>query len=168
MTVTAQTCIEHLALLPHPEGGYYRETYRSAQTLTVPHADAGSLAQRNVSTGIYFLLEAGNFSAFHQIQSDEMWHFYAGQALEVLALDASGTLTCTRLGPDIFNGDVPQHVVPARTWFASRVADGGTFALVGCTVAPGFDFADFQLAKRRTLSAIYPQHRALIAELTRD
>ena len=86
----------------------------------------------------------------------------------MLELDASGTLTCTRLGPDIFHGDVPQHVVPARTWFASRVAQGGTFALVGCTVAPGFDFADFQLAQRSTLSAIYPQHRALIAELTRD
>ena len=167
MTVTAQTCIEHLALLPHPEGGYYRETYRSAQTLTVAHPDTGTQAQRNVSTGIYFLLEAGNFSAFHQIQSDEMWHFYAGQALEVLALDAAGTLTCTRLGPDILNGDVPQHVVLARTWFASRVLQGGAFALVGCSVAPGFDFADFKLAKRQTLSATYPHHRALIAELTR-
>ena len=164
---TAQTCINHLALLPHPEGGYYRETYRSHATMTVSGLAPDTPEQRNVCTGIYFLLEAGNFSAFHRIESDEMWHFYAGQALEVLELDDAGTLTRTRLGPDFLNGDVPQHVVPARRWFASRVVPGGTFALVGCTVAPGFDFADFALAQRHTLSARYPQHVALIAELTR-
>lgn len=164
---TAQTCIDHLALLPHPEGGYYRETYRSATTMAVPGSAPDTPAQRNVCTGIYFLLEAGNFSAFHQIQSDEMWHFYAGQALEVLELDEAGMLTRTRLGPDLLNGDLPQHVVPARRWFASRVVPGGAFALVGCTVAPGFDFADIALAQRHTLSARYPQHAALIAALTR-
>ncbi|MBY0466335.1 MAG: cupin domain-containing protein [Burkholderiales bacterium] len=165
---SAQTCIEQLALQPHPEGGYYRETYRSAHTLPVLQPADATPALRNVCTGIYFLLEAGNFSAFHQIASDEMWHFYAGQAIEVLQIDTVGTLTCTRLGPDLLNGDVPQHVVPARTWFASRVAQGGAFALVGCTVAPGFDFADFELAKRHALCNQYPQHRALIAGLTRD
>jgi predicted cupin superfamily sugar epimerase len=143
-----------------------------------PVMDSGASSPRTVSISdaqlnfianqVYFLLEAGNFSAFHRIESDEMWHFYAGQALEVLELDDAGNLARTRLGPDLLNGDVPQHAVPARRWFASRVAPGGTFALVGCTVAPGFDFADFALAQRHTLSARYPQHGALIAELTRS
>lgn len=165
--LNAQTCIEQLALLPHPEGGHYRETYRSEGTLAMPGQAPDSPLQRNVCTGIYFLLEAGNFSAFHRIQSDEMWHFYAGQAVEVLELDDAGNLTRTRLGPDLLHGDVPQHVVPARRWFASRVAEGGSFALVGCTVAPGFDFADFELASRHTLMARHPQHATWIAELTR-
>ena len=165
---TAQTWINHLALLPHPEGGYYRETYRSHATMTVSGQTADIPVQRNVCTGIYFLLEAGNFSAFHRIESDEMWHFYAGQALEVLELDDAGNLTRTRLGPDLLNGDVPQHVVPARRWFASRVVPDGSFALVGCTVAPGFDFADFELANRQRLADQYPQHMSLITELTRQ
>lgn len=167
MTMSARTCIESLALLPHPEGGYYRETYRSAQTLTVCRPASGTPQLRHVSTGIYFLLEAGDFSAFHRIESDEMWHFYAGQALNIWELDAAGTLTLTRLGPDLQHGDAPQHVVPAGTWFASRVAAEGKFALVGCTVSPGFDFADFQLANGEALSHQYPLHQKLISELTR-
>jgi len=167
MTATAQTYINTLGLQAHPEGGFFRETYRSGQTMAVVVADAGTVVRRNVCTGIYFLLEQGNFSAFHRIKSDEMWHFYAGQALEVLELTTSGELRCTRLGPDILQGDVPHCVVPADTWFAARVAAAGAFALVGCTVAPGFDFADFCLAQREALSASFPQHSRLIAELTR-
>ena len=167
MTTTAQTYVQALQLLPHPEGGFYKETYRSQQCLTVARPGDGALAARNASTGIYFLLEQGNFSAFHKILSDEMWHFYAGQALEVLALADDGELCCTRLGPDIGRGEVFQHVVPANTWFASRVVAGGHFALVGCTVAPGFDFADFCLADRAALLAEFPQHRQTITELTR-
>ena len=166
MTATAQSYIESLQMQPHPEGGFFRESYRSEQTMEVP-APGGGTQQRNVCTAIYFLLEAGNFSAFHRIKSDEIWHFYAGQALEVLELLPSGELRCTRLGPDILRGELPQYVVPANTWFASRVADGGTFSLVGCTVAPGFDFADFQLARRQELLEIFPQHRQIITELTR-
>ena len=166
MTITAQSYIQALQMQPHPEGGFFSESYRSEQTLQVP-APSGGTRQRNVCTAIYFLLEAGNFSAFHRIQSDEIWHFYAGQALEVLELLPSVELRCTRLGPDILRGELPQYVVPANTWFASRVADGGTFSLVGCTVAPGFDFADFQLARRQELLEIFPQHRQIITELTR-
>ena len=167
MPATTQTYVQALQMLPHPEGGFYKETYRSQQLMTVARPDNGALAQRNVSTGIYFLLERGNFSAFHQIRSDEMWHFYAGQALEVLEISASGALRCTRLGANILQGEVFQHVVPAHTWFASRVAAGGSFALVGCTVAPGFDFADFCLADRATLLAEFPQHQQTITALTR-
>ena len=166
MTATAQSYIESLQMQPHPEGGFFRESYRSEQTMEVP-APGGGTQQRNVCTAIYFLLEAGNFSAFHRIKSDEIWHFYAGQALEVLELLPDGELCCTRLGPDILRGELPQYVVPANTWFASRVVDGGTFSLVGCTVAPGFDFADFQLARRQELLEIFPQHRQIITELTR-
>jgi predicted cupin superfamily sugar epimerase len=167
MKTSAQTYIRQLELQPHPEGGYYRESYRSPSTLEVI-SDSGKLVRRHVCTGIYFLLEQGNFSAFHQIKSDEMWHFYAGQTLEIFELDAMGNLICTRLGANVLNGEVLQHVVPANTWFASRVASNSTFSLVGCTVAPGFDFADFKLAHRQTLSEIYPQHHQLIAELTRQ
>ena len=135
--------------------------------MDVTPGGGGSSAQRSVSTGIYFLLEKNNFSAFHKIQSDEMWHFYAGQALEVLELDERGELRCTRLGPDILKGEIHQHVVLANTWFASRVAAGGSFSLVGCTVAPGFDFADFCLADRAMLLANFPQSSQIITELTR-
>jgi len=167
MTPTAQTYIDALQMEAHPEGGYFKETYRSHHLMDVPQADGGTTVQRNVSTGIYFLLEKSNFSAFHKIQSDEMWHFYAGHALEVLELNEIGELCCTRLGSNILGGEVHQHVVPANTWFASRVAAGGSFSLVGCTVAPGFDFADFCLADRAMLVAVFPQHSKTIAELTR-
>jgi predicted cupin superfamily sugar epimerase len=166
MTATAQSYIQALQLQPHPEGGFFSESYRSAQTMALS-APGGGTQQRNVCTAIYFLLEAGNFSAFHRIQSDEIWHFYAGQALEVLELLPDGQLCCTRLGSDILRGEIPQYVVPADTWFASRVAEGGTFSLVGCTVAPGFDFADFRLARREELLEIFPQHLQVITELTR-
>lgn len=168
MTATAHTYIQTLQLQAHPEGGYYRESYRSPLLVAVTQAEDGPAVQRNVSTGIYFLLEQGNFSAFHKIHSDEMWHFYAGQALEVLEISPAGELRCTRLGPDVLQGEVFQHMVPAHTWFAARVAAGGTFSLVGCTVAPGFDFADFGLADRASLSATFPQHHQLIHTLTRE
>lgn len=167
MSTQAETYIQALQLLPHPEGGYYRETYRSTRLMDVTLAGSGPAVQRNLSTGIYFLLEQGNFSAFHRIRSDEMWHFYAGQALEVLEISQAGELRCTRLGPDVARGEVFQHVVPAYTWFASRVAPGSIWSLVGCTVAPGFDFADFCLADRAALSACFPQHQTLIHTLTR-
>ncbi|MDD5030866.1 MAG: cupin domain-containing protein [Rhodoferax sp.] len=156
MTPTASSYIQALQMHAHPEGGFYRETYRSGHLIDVTQPVAGVVVQRNISTAIYYLLEKDNFSAFHKIQSDEMWHFYAGQALEVLELKETGELRCTRLGPDVLMGEVFQHVVPAHTWFASRVAAGGAFSLVGCTVAPGFDFADFCLADPGQLLAQFP------------
>ena len=125
MTAAASTYFQALQLLPHPESGFYRETYRSQQKVAVAQAGDGALVAKNASTGIYFLLEPGNFSAFHTIHSDEMWHVYAGDALQVLELADNGELRCTRLGPDLLQGEVFQHVVPAHTWFASRLAAGG-------------------------------------------
>ncbi len=156
--------IEHLQLLPHPEGGYYKETYRSKETILF----SGFSGERNFSTAIYFLLEENNFSAFHKINSDELWHFYAGDALEVIEITLSGELKLTAIGNDLENGEQLQYVVPANTWFASRVKKGGKFSLVGCTVAPGFDFKDFEMAKRDELVRSFPNHKEVIEKLTRD
>lgn len=155
--------VEKLELLPHPEGGFYKETYRSELQGNFDGFDGS----RNVVTGIYFLLTQGNFSAFHKIKSDEMWHFYAGDALEIYWLSPQGELRVINLGLSMEKGQVPQAVVPKDCWFASRVAEGGDYALVGCTVAPGFDFEDFELANRSDLLATYPQHTEIITELTR-
>jgi predicted cupin superfamily sugar epimerase len=155
--------IEALQLSPHPEGGYYRVTYTSPLKIAQGALPAGFGGDRVASTAIYFLLAGNDFSAFHRIASDEMWHFYAGSALQILVIGRDGVLSDLRLdGDGLF-----QAVVPAGCWFASRVVDGSGFALVGCTVAPGFDFADFELAKRDELAGYFPQYRSLIEELTR-
>lgn len=159
--------IEKFNLLAHPEGGYYAETYRASETIPQQALPARFGGDRAFSTGIYFLLESHNFSAFHRIQADEMWHFYAGEALEVFVIDEkTGELTVIRLGNDPENGETFQAVVPAGAWFGSRPAASSSYALVGCTVAPGFDFADFEMAACDALTQQYPQHAALIAGLT--
>ena len=157
--------IRMLQLEPHPEGGYYRQSYRAELVLEgLPERFAGA---RAASTAIYFLLEGENFSAFHRLQSDELWHFYLGSALTVHVIGADGGHTAIRLGSDVEAGEVLQAVVNAGCWFASEISDGKAFALVGCTVAPGFDFEDFELAERDKLVGLYPQHRDVITKLTR-
>jgi uncharacterized protein len=159
--------IEKLGLVPHPEGGYYRQTYRAHLTIdkaALPPAFGGS---RAASTAIYFLLDTENFSAFHRLHSDEVWHFYAGEPLVVHVLERGGGCSRILLGRDAEAGQVLQAVVPAGCWFASHVADWKLWALVGCTVAPGFDFEDFEMGKRAELVGEYPQHRKLIERLTR-
>ncbi|GEP96205.1 cupin domain-containing protein [Chitinophaga cymbidii] len=153
-----------LQLTQHVEGGAFRETYRAP--LTISHNNFPG--PRNASTGIYFLLEDGDFSAFHRIASDEMWHFYDGTTLHIYEIRPDGTLQVHKLGRDLLQGEQLQLVIPAGSWFASCVEETGGFALVGCTVAPGFDFADFELADRNELSALFPQHKGLIALLTRS
>jgi predicted cupin superfamily sugar epimerase len=160
----AQYWIDKLKLEPHPEGGFYRLTY-TAPTKIAPQDFAGA---RPASTGIYFLLAHGHFSAFHRLKSDEMWHFYAGQPLIVHIIDPNGTHSTLSLGNDPDRGEQFQAVVPAGCWFASEPSLPHSFALVGCTVAPGFDFADFELAACAELTADYPQHRALIEKFTRQ
>lgn len=155
------TYISKLGLFPHPEGGFYKETYRSEDTAPTPQGE------RSLSTAIYFLLEEGNFSAFHRIKSDEVWHFYDGDPLSVYVIHSNGTLEEIKLGLDLAKGQIPQAVVPANCWFASMVADGGSFSLVGCTVAPGFDFRDFEMAKRTELATEFPQHLEIVSKLTR-
>lgn len=168
MTLGAADWIRRLNLGPHPEGGYYRVTY--ASDIAIPQAvlPARFRGARPASTAIYFLIDGTNFSAFHRIQSDELWHFYDGSALLVHAIDPAGNYSEILLGSNFESGEVFQAAVKAGCWFASRVKDPETFALVGCTVAPGFDFEDFELAKRSGLQQKYPQHRALIEQLTRS
>lgn len=159
--------VERFQLLPHPEGGYYKETYRSAEELEQACLPERFHGRRVFSTAIYFLLEQANFSAFHRIQSDECWHFYTGQSLLVHVIHSDGTYALLKLGNDLLAGEVFQAVVPAGSWFASETAPGGQYSFVGCTVAPGFDFADFELAEADRLAELYPEHQLLIRRLCR-
>lgn len=165
--IIAQQLIEHYQLQPHPEGGWYRETYRSDESLTADALPERFGGERNFSTAIYFLLEDGNFSAFHKIKSDECWHFYAGDPLEVFVLMPNDELKIITLGNDIINGQLFQYVVPANCWFASRPAKGSTYCFVGCTVAPGFDFNDFEMVIGDELVKEYPTHAEIIKKLCR-
>ena len=155
----ADEIVRTLDLQPHPEGGFFKEIYRAEAVVQTPRGP------RPASTAIYFLLTEGSFSALHRIASDEAWHFYAGDAVEIVTLDETepnGARRDLRL-----DARQPFALVRARTWFGARVAAGGAYALVGCTVAPGFDFADFELGGRAVLTARFPAHAAIVAELTR-
>jgi predicted cupin superfamily sugar epimerase len=163
----AQYWIDHLGLIPHPEGGYYRSTYKSALTIARSALPPTFHGDCSASTAIYFLLDGINFSAFHRIASDEVWHFYTGSALIVYVIDPDGNHSELHLGDRFDAGEAFQAVVKAGCWFASRVKDATSFALVGCTVAPGFEFVDFELATRSQLIRTYPAHQRLIEELTR-
>ena len=139
--MTSHFYINHFSLLPHPEGGYYKETFRSEKSFQLE----GFEGERSICTSIYFLLEKGQTSALHRIKSDEIWYFHDGQTLEIIELDSNGNETITRLGKDLLNGEVLQHVVPAGIWFGARLTADSEFCLVGCQVSPGFDFKDFEL-----------------------
>jgi predicted cupin superfamily sugar epimerase len=152
-----------LGLQPHPEGGFYRETFRA--TARVGTGD--DRGERAASTAIYFLLQTGTFSALHRVRSDETWHHYDGDAVDLHTIDAEGAHAVARLGRDWNAGERPQIVVPAGVWQAA-VPAGRAWSLCGCTVAPGFDFADFEMPSRGELVARFPRHRELIEKLTRD
>ena len=161
------TLIQRHGLEPHPEGGWYKQTYKSTELIAAETLPKRFGASRAFYTAIYFLLEKGNFSAFHRIKSDELWHFYYGDTLEVLEIDENGKLKITDLGNKIEEGDVFQYTVKANTWFGSRVKAGGSFSLVGCTVAPGFDFRDFEMGDRRRLQTEFPELKEIISTMTR-
>jgi predicted cupin superfamily sugar epimerase len=163
----AQHWIDRLNLEPHPEGGWYRQTYR-APLMLPQSALPGHHGDRAACTAIYFLLAGDQFSAFHRLRSDEVWHFYAGSGLIVHVIKPDGEYQQLLLGSNPASGEHLQGVVPAGCWFGSSLRQPDTLALVGCTVAPGFDFADFEMAKRDELIAQYPQHRAIVESLTRD
>jgi predicted cupin superfamily sugar epimerase len=167
MNANAKYWFEKLQMEPHPEGGYFRQTYR-ADLILPQQSLPGFAGARAASTAIYFLLEDRNFSAFHRLKSDEVWHFYAGAALDVHVLDAEGKHAVISLGTDLEAAQLPQAVVRAGCWFGSHVQHWTGWALVGCTVAPGFDFADFELGKREELEKDFPQHREIVRKLTRE
>ena len=160
--------IERLKLTPHPEGGFFRETYRCAEKISRRHLPDRFTGDRVFSTAIYFLLRGEEFSALHRIRQDEVWHFYDGCALKLTTIAPDGTLDVVRLGRDALAGEVLQAVVPAGWLFGSRPSDSRSYSLLGCTVAPGFDFADFEMPTRGELLKGHPQHAQVIKELTGD
>jgi len=155
-----QQLIETLALSPHPEGGYYRQTFIDQSVI-----DLGEKT-RHFSTAIYYLLAAGNFSTWHRIQSDEVWHHYEGGIVEVCALNPEDKTLQRFLLGELSEQASPQNVVPKGWWFAARLIEGD-YALCGCTVAPGFDFADFEIAERELVLAEYPEHQEMVNSLSR-
>lgn len=158
--MTANDWINKLTLLPHPEGGYYKETYRSPED----SAFKGFEGNRNISTAIYFLLQEKDKSHFHRIQSDELWFFHEGEALEIFILREK-EVEVIALGKNIHAGEQLQAIIPAGLWFGARLKYQEGYALVSCTVAPGFDFRDFELGKRGELMELFPQHAGMIKQL---
>lgn len=160
--------IESLGLEEHPEGGYYRETYRSCEQIApgaLPRRYAGG--SRAFATAIYFLLADDDFSALHRLRSDEIWYFHAGAPLTIHIIDKGGNYSSQRLGCGVKAGFEPQAVIIAGNWFGASLDRKGTFALVSCMVAPGFDFRDFEMGDREELLRTYPRHSAVIERLTR-
>ena len=153
--------VQKLGLLEHPEGGFYKETYRSSCSMETEQNTI-----RNISTAIYFLLENNNISLFHRIQSDELWFFHQGEPLEIVFI-TEGVLNIIILGNSFEKGEVPQATIPANTWFASNVKQRKGYSLVSCTVAPGFDFADFELASRENLLQEFPHLKEIIQKFTK-
>lgn len=160
--------IRHLGLQPHPEGGCFRETYRASESIPNAALPARFAGPRAFGTAIYFLLKHPDVSALHRIRSDELWHFYAGSALTLHLFEPGGSYRRLRLGLRPARGEAPQAVVPAGCWFGAELAQPRTYALVGCTVAPGFDFADFELAQPARLQRRFPRQARLIARLCKE
>ena len=159
--MNADDWIQQLQLLPHPEGGYYKETYRSKESVFF----LGFEGRRNTSTAIYFLLKEKDKSHFHRIKSDELWFFHEGSSLEIFCLSENGLQTIL-LGKNSKEGEQLQAIIPAGNWFAAKIKDETGFSLVSCTVAPGFDFQDFELAEKELLEKEFPSHKRLIEVMT--
>ncbi len=165
MDTMAERLIAHLGLTPHPnEGGWFAETYRAKP----PLAFAGYDGRRAVSTGIYYLLTPETQSAMHLVASDEMFHFYLGDAVRQVRLHPGGRSEVVTIGPDVLAGQALQTVVPAGVWQGARLVPGGRFALMGCTVAPGFDYADYEHGARDELLKGWPDAAEMIRDLTPD
>lgn len=162
-----QKIVETLKLQPHPEGGYYKETYRSIDSIPNSVLGPSFSGSRNYCTAIYFLLTSDNFSAFHRIKQDEIWHYYSGSSLYVHVITTDNEYKKYSVGMQLEEGELPQLMVPAGCWFASSVKNKDDYSLVGCTVAPGFDFKDFVLADRNKLVDQYPDHQDVIKQFTR-
>lgn len=156
--------IEKLQLEKHPEGGYYREIYRSAEMFTTDYPSRRK--KRNYSTSIYFLLDGKQVSKFHKLRSDELWHFYDGSTVLIHIIDKAGRYLKVKIGKNIAEGEVYQTVIQNNNWFAAEVVDKKSYALVGCTVSPGFDFSDFEFAERNVLTKKFPELEEIIFRLT--
>ena len=163
---SADYWINHLSLSQHPEGGYYRETYRSTEVITTSALPTGFGGDRNHSTTIYFLLPSNSRSLFHRIKSDEIWYYHAGSSLTIYALTQRGVQK-HQLGPDIEKGESLQAIIPANTWFGALVNERESYTLSSCSVSPGFDFHDSELAERSSLLRDFPNEEEIIQRLTK-
>jgi predicted cupin superfamily sugar epimerase len=165
--MTADDIKQILHLIPHPEGGSYAQTYKADERIPPEALGSNYDGTRAASTAIYYLLEPGTFSEMHRLRSDEIFHFYLGDPVEMLQLWPDGSSRVVQLGPDLVAGQTPQLVVPRNVWQGSRLIAGGSYALLGCTVAPGFEFADYESGCGDVLIPSYPEQRDLITALTR-
>ncbi len=165
---TAGEIRDMLAMQPHPEGGWFAEIHRSKDELPAAALPPGYDGPRAVSTAIYYMLEGSAISTMHRLCSDEIFHFYLGDPVEQLWLLPDGSHRTVIIGNDLSAGQRPQVVVPRNVWQGARMKDGQGFALLGTTVAPGFDFADFEIGGRDDLTAGWPGAAALIHDLTHD
>ncbi len=163
---TIEKIVAFYGLRPHVEGGWYAETYRSAGTIAADALPGEFTGPRCYSTAIMYLLNQGDKSTLHRLRQDEVWHFYLGGPLELTHISPQGLLARVRLGPDVLSGEAVQYVIPAGYWFGARPCAGTDFCLVGCTVAPGFDFADFETPDAGRLGAEFPHLAEVIRELT--
>lgn len=166
--LTAEQVISLLHLRPYPvEGGHFIETYRADEEIPrecLPERYEGA---RSFGTAIYYLLTADSFSAMHRLWTDEIFHYYIGDPVEMLLLSPDGSGRIVALGPDLLSGMRPQVIVRRGVWQGARLRDGGGFALMGTTVSPGFDYGDYEIGQREVLLASYPQFGDMIAALTR-
>lgn len=158
MNRDANYWIRKLKLEQHPEGGYFIETYRSPRIVNFDDYEGN----RYLCTAIYYLLLGDQFSSFHRMKSDEIWHFYTGSSLTLSMIQKNGSLNEIRLGQNINNNEIFQAVVESGSWFAASVNDYHSYSLIGCTVSPGFDYRDWELADIDKLVDMYPQYRSII------
>ncbi|PWH87219.1 cupin domain-containing protein [Brumimicrobium oceani] len=162
-----QDIVERLDLQEHPEGGYFKETHRSVGEITEENLGENYKGSRNYSTTIYFLLTSANFSAFHRIKQDEIWHFYDGSPIRLHVITKDGAYHEHIIGRDFEKGQLPQRIVEGGDWFASEVLENNSYSLAGCTVSPGFSFEDFEMKSKKELVELFPDHEEIIGRLTR-
>jgi hypothetical protein len=167
MTSSITELIDRLHLISHPEGGWYRETYRSTELMSVDNLPERFSGDRSFCTAIYFLLGRNDVSALHRIKSDEIWHFYSGASITVHIFTPQGDYRTRELGPGPAAAQTWQTVVPAGCWFGAELSGKGEYGLVGCTVSPGFDFTDFEMAGRDELLKLFPEQAGIINRLCR-
>lgn len=164
--MNSKELIKHFDLTAHPEGGYFKETYRSKGEILSKDLGKDFEGNRNYCTSIYFLLTSDKFSAFHKISQDEIWHFYTGTTLKLHLISPEGNYSFILIGNDFVNGEIPQFTVPAHYYFGAEVIKKDSFSFVGCTVSPGFDFRDFVLPSCAALVKEFPELKEIIASLT--
>ena len=166
MNQQAKAIINHLNLEQHPEGGYYKEVYRSEGVINPDSDETVYPSSRNFSTSIYYMLEGLDTSSFHRIRSDETWHYYTGSSATIHIIHPDSLYEARYLGPELSRGQSYQLTIPGRSWFGVTVDDPDSFMLAGCTVAPGFDFKDFEIGDPYKLKQAFPEHKAIINRLS--